>query len=87
MNEQNYLVEALIRALQDRWGRNISVPSDCEMLAKDITKKTSLYISVNTVKRLLGFLPYDKSHPMTNLIAYQRFMSLLNTLAMLHGMT
>ena len=68
MNEQNYLVEALIRALQDRWGRNISVPSDCEMLAKDITKSWA-------------------SCPMTNLIAYQRFMSLLNTLAMLHGMT
>ena len=74
MNEQNYLVEALIRALRDRWGRNISVPSDCEMLAKDITKKTSLYISVNTVKRLLGFLPYDKSHRLSTLHVIAQYL-------------
>ena len=49
MNEQNYLVEALIRALQDRWGRSISTPSDCEMLAKDI----------NVIAQYLGYGSWD----------------------------
>ena len=60
MNEQNYLVEALIRALRDRWGRSISAPSDCEMLAKDI--------------RLLGFLPYDKSHRLSTLHVIAQYL-------------
>lgn len=67
MDEHNYLTKALIRALQERWGRSITIPNDCEFLAKDITKRTSQYISVNTIKRLLGFLPYDKSHRLSTL--------------------
>lgn len=67
MDEQNYLIEALKHALQERWGRTITAPIDCDMLAKDITKRTSKYISVNTIKRLLGFLPYDKSHRLSTL--------------------
>lgn len=44
------------------------------MLAKDITKRTSQYISVNTVKRLLGFLPYDKAHRLSTLNVIAQYL-------------
>ena len=36
--------------------------ADCEWMAMDIKSKLHDGPSVNTLKRLLGFLPYDKQH-------------------------
>jgi hypothetical protein len=42
--------------IEDRLGKPIRYHSDCEMLSFDIEKVTKQKISLNTLKRLLGFI-------------------------------
>lgn len=42
--------------LSQRLGHPILYPSDCEVLREDIEQSTNQRISVNTLKRLLGFI-------------------------------
>ena len=49
----------LIEMLEKRSGYAITSAADCEWLALDFTTRCGKGISVNTLKRLLGFLAYD----------------------------
>lgn len=49
----------LIEMLEKRSGHAITSAADCEWLALDFTTRCGKGISVNTLKRLLGFLAYD----------------------------
>lgn len=55
-------IETLKQILEKRSGHSITSASDCEWIVNDIQSKTHETISRNTVKRLLGFLPYSKTH-------------------------
>lgn len=48
--------------LETRSGHSMQSAADCEWMAMDIKSKLHDGPSVNTLKRLLGFLPYDKQH-------------------------
>lgn len=48
--------------LETRSGHPMQSAADCEWMAMDIKSKLHDGPSVNTLKRLLGFLPYDKQH-------------------------
>ena len=49
----------LIEMLEKRSGHAITSAADCEWLALDFTTRCGKGISINTLKRLLGFLAYD----------------------------
>lgn len=61
-NMANPNVLLLRRLLETRGGRPILSAADCEWLALDMRTKLKDGPSVNTIKRLLGFLPYNKQH-------------------------
>ena len=51
--------------LAERCGKEIKHSADCEIVALDISKVTGDNIGVNTLKRLLGFIP-DERQPRTS---------------------
>lgn len=77
----------LKQLLEKRSGHGMTSPADCEWLAHDFQSRTHLAISVNTLKRLLGFLPYDKTHRTSTLdvvaryLGYDNFSELENSAA------
>lgn len=60
--------------LERRSGHTISNGGDCEWLALDFESRTKQHISKNTLKRLLGFLPYEKSHYPATLDMIARYL-------------
>lgn len=49
----------IIRLLEQKTGRSVTTASGAEMLRNDIESVTEVNISINTVKRLTGVLPYE----------------------------
>lgn len=66
------LERCIISKLEKKIGRNLDVPAACEVLSNDIFSKTGELISVNTLKRLVGIIPYQSSPRLQtlNIIAY-----------------
>lgn len=51
------MVSPIIKTLlEEKLGKSIRYPSDCEHLSFDIEKTTKQRVSTNTLKRLLGFI-------------------------------
>ncbi len=55
----------IIEMLENRCGRKIEIPADCNFLALDIESKTKVHIGATTLKRLTGFQP-DEREPHTS---------------------
>lgn len=55
-------INILIKVLESRCGHTLTSPQDIEWLARDFKSRANESISVNTLKRMLGFLPYSKRH-------------------------
>ena len=64
----------LRRLLERKSGHAIQSPADCEWLAMDMRSKMKDGPSVNTLKRLLGFLPYNKQHRDSTLAFIVRYL-------------
>lgn len=74
-NGLNFDVNELTARLEEFSGHNISSPSDCEWLAKDFETRANEKISVNTLKRLLGFLTYNnRTHYKSTLDTVARYL-------------
>lgn len=67
-------VEKLKQLLGQRAGYGITSAADCERLAIDIQADAKETISANTLKRLLGILPYNKTHRMSTLDIVARYI-------------
>ena len=64
-------VKALLSA---RMGRNILHAADCEFLALDIETHLGERLGVNTLKRLLGFIPDEREPRITTLDIIARYL-------------
>ena len=53
------LPDNIIRRLQMKVGTDVSTASGSEKLRHDIESATGLHLSLNTIKRLTGVIPYD----------------------------
>lgn len=60
--------------LERRSGHGVTSAADCKWLVNDIQSKVHESISRNTMKRLLGFLPYDKTHRESTLDVIARYL-------------
>ena len=54
------LAKKIIELIEQKHGREIRYPKDCEALAGDISQKTRQTISSSTIKRLMGFVKGTK---------------------------
>ncbi|MCW8896871.1 MAG: hypothetical protein OQJ96_13490 [Flavobacteriales bacterium] len=54
------LAKKIIELIEQKHGRKIRYPKDCEALAGDISEKTRQTISSSTIKRLMGFVKGTK---------------------------
>ena len=52
----------LIQLLSDRAGCDVTTARGANVLRLDIEKATGEYISINTIKRIVGLLVYDGNH-------------------------
>lgn len=64
----------LIQLLEQQSGHAITSSGDCEWLARDLKNKTNEAISANSLKRILGFLPYNKSHRTSTMDIIARYL-------------
>ncbi len=67
MNIHDFSTEELRRLISERWGHSVASPADCELLSTEILHATKEYVSVNTLKRLLGFIAYGNTHRLSTL--------------------
>jgi hypothetical protein len=87
MASNEFIRAALKGQLEKQCGREITIPSDCQIVADCIWEKLHEHVSINTVKRLLGFLPYEKTHRLSTLniiaryLGFQDWQMLTKTLA------
>lgn len=61
------LDKVIIKMLSDRARVDVTSPSGADFLRHDIHAKTGEPLSLNTVKRLLGILPYDSDPRLSTL--------------------
>lgn len=64
----------LIRMLSERAGYDVATPHGAEKLQKDILSATGERLSVNTVKRLTGVLPYESEPRLSTLEILARYL-------------
>lgn len=68
----------LIRMLSERSGYDVATPHGAERLQKDIEIATGERLSVNTVKRVLGVIPYFSSPRSSTLEIFSRYLNFPN---------
>lgn len=52
-----YMLHPIVKGLiEEKIGKKIRYPADCEFIVVEIEKITKQRISTNTIKRLLGFI-------------------------------
>lgn len=68
----------VITLIEDKIGKEIRYPIDCEHLAYDIEKETKLRISANTLKRLFGFLEDIKKPRLYTLDVVAKYLGFKN---------
>lgn len=64
----------IIMALNEAVGCDITTPAGATMLANDIESKTGERLAANTIKRLVGILPYDSAPRATTLNILARYL-------------
>lgn len=80
----------LKQLLSERAGYDISTPHGAEKLQKDILAATGENLSVNTVKRLAGVIPYESQPRLSTLeilSGYLGFPDLKSLLLLLYGIS
>ena len=81
------LPDTILKMLSAKSGININTPAGCEQLRNDIEVSTGEPLSINTVKRLAGVIPYDGAPRTVTLdiiaryLGYSSWSFLLNDLA------
>ena len=68
------LSPAITELLSKQCGRVIATPADCTLLALDIESATQERVSVNTLKRLLGFIDDERESRITTLNIIARYL-------------
>lgn len=71
---QSFDINMLTAMLEERSGHCINSPADCEWLSVDFETRAGEKISVNTLKRLLGFLTYNHTHYKSTLDTVARYL-------------
>lgn len=64
--------------LRKKYGNEIRLSRDCELLALDIESVTGEHIGVNTMKRLLGFIADERSPRISTLDVIARYLGYTN---------
>ncbi len=64
--------------LENRLGKEIRYPANCEHLAFDIEKQTNQHVGVNTLKRLLGYIEGVKEPRLFTLDIIARYIGFKN---------
>ncbi|MCH5233675.1 MAG: hypothetical protein J1E16_00130 [Muribaculaceae bacterium] len=64
----------IIKLLNEKTGKDVTTPSGSEYLRNDIESKIGERLSLNTIKRLTGILPYDSSPRITTLDIISRYL-------------
>lgn len=70
--------ELLIKMLSERSGYDVATPHGAERLQKDIETATGERLSVNTLKRILGIIPYFNSPRSSTLEILSRYLNFSN---------
>lgn len=68
----------VIALIEEKIDKEIRYPSDCEYLSYDIEKETKLRISINTLKRLFGFLEDIKAPRLYTLDIIAKYLGYKN---------
>lgn len=69
----------LVKMLSRRAGYDVDTPHGSEMLQKEIEALTGERLSVNTLKRLIGVLPYDGEQRKSTLDIVAKYLGFRNT--------
>lgn len=79
MEQQSMTLEEFLKTtvkarLEEACGRRLDTPTDCQAVVDGIWEKLHEHVSLNTIKRLVGFLPYEKSHRKSTLDIIARYL-------------
>lgn len=72
------LPKKVINDIVITYGKPIRYPSDCEEISRDISAKTGNPISVNTMKRLLGFISEEREPRLYTLDLIAKYLGFNN---------
>lgn len=64
----------IIGLLKEKFGNDIRVSRDCELLTLDIESVTGEHLGVNTMKRLLGFIDDERNTRQSTLDVISRYL-------------
>lgn len=74
MTTEEFLKTTVKARLEEACDRQLDTPTDCQAVVDGIWEKLHEHISLNTIKRLLGFLPYEKAHRQSTLDIIARYL-------------
>lgn len=72
------LSELTIEHIARKFGKRLRYPSDCMNLSLTIREETGEYISVNTMKRLVGFIAEDREPRLNTLDIIAKYLGYEN---------
>lgn len=64
----------IVGLLKEKFGNDIRVSRDCELLTLDIESVTGEHLGVNTMKRLLGFIDDERNTRQSTLDVISRYL-------------
>lgn len=75
---ESFFKETLKTMLELACGKQLNMPSDCQNVVDGIWNKLHEQVSINTIKRLTGFLPYEHAHRRSTLDIIARYLDYAN---------
>lgn len=83
MEQQSITTEEFLKTtvkaqMEEACGRRLDTPTDCQAVVDGIWEKLHEHVSLNTIKRLVGFLPYEKTHRQSTLDIIARYLDYAN---------
>lgn len=68
----------IIEMLKRKLGHDLRLPSDCQLLSLDIEGRTRVHIGATTLKRLMGFVPDERTPHQSTLDAIANYLGFAN---------
>lgn len=74
MTTEEFLKTAVKARLEEACGKRLDTPTDCQAVVDGVWTKLHEHVSLNTIKRIVGFLPYEKTHRQSTLDIIARYL-------------
>ena len=76
--KENHISPLVISLLNKKTGKDVTTPSGASYLRDEIVRTTKTYVALNTVKRLLGIIPYKFTPRSDTLDLFAKYLGFEN---------